>query len=94
MMRTINQTCPINRETENCYHLIDRVNEKMYTFFNSKFAKGLLMCSPLLFIHIHKYYPNTDPTRVEKTEKHSFNSPDNVVTEVLTALEGLIIFSL
>lgn len=66
----------------------------MYVFFNSKFAKRLLTCSPLLFVHIHKYYPNIDPTRVEKTEKHVFNGLDNVKTEVSNALEGLVIFSL
>lgn len=52
------------------------------------------MCSPLLFIHIHKCYPNVDSTRVEKTEKHVFNGPDNVITEASNALEGLIICSL
>lgn len=52
------------------------------------------MYSPLLFIHIHKYYPNVDSTRVEKTEKHVFNGPANVITEVSNALEGLIIFYL
>lgn len=66
----------------------------MYLFFNSKFAKGLLTCSPLLFVHIHKYYPNVDSTRVEKTEKHIFNGLDNVITEVSNALEGLVIFTL
>lgn len=50
------------------------------------------MCSPLHFIHIHKYYPNVDSTRVKK--KHVFNGPNNVITEVSNALEGLIISSL
>lgn len=70
------------------------LNVKTYIFFKSKFAKGLLTCSPLLFIHIHKYYLHVDSTRVEKLRSIVFNGPDNVITEVSNALEGLIIFSL
>lgn len=54
----------------------------MYKFFNSKFKKGLLMCSPLfLFIHTPNY-PNIDSLGGEKTEKHD----PNTVTEMLNPL--------